>query len=1671
MKGKVKNIILWTITAIIAISASIYGISNYVSVNADETIDGKELIDNHDGTYRLELSVTGSAEPITETIANVNVLIVYDRSSSMTMHDTPDGTARRADATESIVYHFVDDLFKYKQGENGENIQVALVEFARQASTTQSWTNDPTDIIGTETNQKFSKDGTRGSAKRNYRDNADGTNWEAAMEEALDVLGDADDDPTFVVFITDGAPTSRGNGSSAIYPSQSSWTAYRPYYEAARTAARQVQTYKTGDSEKDNTTMFGIYAYGNANNGGEADLLDDLIYFSNNNADRPGYNGGTVEDTDNYYSASDTTGLRNAIKSIFDEIVKAMGISNVSINDGTTSNVRASSGEVSHLLTVDDTSFKYWLTVPIVGNKFKRIDFDSNTEIEYTVTDIGNGKLRISWGNNGEHVDVNGELHNSDFKYQWEGANALYNVSPPDATYNGTAVNWNLGTTIGTLLDGVKYTVSFDVWPTQETYDLISDLDNEIKTYSGLDPIIKQYLKYEDGKYTLYTNTQATLTYTDTRVSNQPQQATYTNPEPVPTDASKMTVRKLWDNQLDQNHEKVTEISLNVLKDGEKYGETIILDNKVVDANGNPKEKWADEVFISTGLMTVTRDDDGNVVSAKIREKGHNYTFQEIENGTYYWDLDVETVRPMLVNMIIDGVEQSVIKTFVKVEDNPPAIGDSNVTTLDGVTYYKIDGQVYYMKDASEAIMDATNIRRSNLNIKKTVTGDDAPADSQFKFTLTVNDYLGNDVWFSLHDENGTRITVDEYVSAEGLHKEYNTDGSFKGYYYVASGTEITVIMRKDWNLRFTNLATGTTYTFEEIEMPDNFDYKETTATSVTVPVELLPAGAVDNGNGTYTADGVTYTKVVEGNDVYYTYVGEAKITGTKTEGTIYVGNTSYQVTYTNDYTQTHLSGVKVWDDNDNNDGKRPGFINIQLIAKVDGKREASLEASMRLVSNGTDRWSFTFDDLDRYYQGKPVEYSIEEFEVEGYDVDIEQDEETGEYTITNSHTDETTTVKGTKTWSDNDNNDGKRPTSITVQLIAKVKGERVSSLEKTTTLQADNQGNWKFDFGTLPAYYKGSKIDYSIEEFEVPGYTVVINRNQETGEYTITNSHTDETTTVKGTKIWVDDDDLEGYRPTSVTVHLVAKQGNTVLSDLAATRTVTKNNDGDWLFDFGTLPAYRGGKPITYSIVEDEVANYETTTGYDETSDYPYLVINTHAPRNLDITVKKEWNEVSADGITNPFTHTYEIDVKLVGTVGETTYYEDTQTVELDENGDWSYTFRDLPEYREGVNVEYVAYEATDMKDFSVTGDIVKDDTSEDEERDHYIYTLTNKYNPGGKVDISGVKNWDDGEDQDGLRPDTITINLIAKIGNTVLPELASSTQATETGKWAYSFNNLPKKHNGEDITYTLEEVSVKGYTSVITDYNITNTHTPETVSFTISKVWDDNGNNDGLRPDSITVRLLADGVEVASRIANEENDWYCEFIGFAKYNKGNPIEYKIVEDEVKAYSSKLNTVSEGNNATNYELVNTHENETVDLTINKTWDDYDDISNIRPSEILVDILQDGNYLTTVSVTAGDNWNKVFAGFAKYHDGILYRYDVIEHRIAEYDAKYLKNGYKFDIINHHELGIGGGPQEEVEELPPQTGIAYDEYSIYKYLYIILMAVGVLGLRVRFGKDM
>ena len=94
----------------------------------------------------------------------------------------------------------------------------------------------------------------------------------------------------------------------------------------------------------------------------------------------------------------------------------------------------------------------------------------------------------------------------------------------------------------------------------------------------------------------------------------------------------------------------------------------------------------------------------------------------------------------------------------------------------------------------------------------------------------------------------------------------------------------------------------------------------------------------------------------------------------------------------------------------------------------------------------------------------------------------------------------------------------------------------------------------------------------------------------------------------------------------------------------------------------------------------------------------------------------------------------------------------------------------------------------------------------------------------------------WDDNQNQDGKRPQTVTINLYAD-GEFVKTETISGTN--------YTFEKLPTyNENGEKIVYTVTENAVNEYTTTYSGdtLTITNKHIPELTSVTIKKEWDDN-------------------------------------------------------------------------------------------------------------------------------------------------------------------------------------------------------------------------------------
>lgn len=136
--------------------------------------------------------------------------------------------------------------------------------------------------------------------------------------------------------------------------------------------------------------------------------------------------------------------------------------------------------------------------------------------------------------------------------------------------------------------------------------------------------------------------------------------------------------------------------------------------------------------------------------------------------------------------------------------------------------------------------------------------------------------------------------------------------------------------------------------------------------------------------------------------------------------------------------------------------------------------------------------------------------------------------------------------------------------------------------------------------------------------------------------------------------------------------------------------------------------------------------------------------------------------------------------------------------------------------------------------------------------------------------------------------------------------------------------------------------------------------------------------------------------------------------------------------------------------------LENEYSDETIDININKVWDDSNNEYNTRPNEIEINLYADDNLIETYTIKESENWELAINNLPKYSNGKIIKYSIIESEISLYSTIYEENEYNFKIINKFELGKGG----DVEEMPPQTGIndnnRIDKKIIFKLLLNILL---------------
>lgn len=192
----------------------------------------------------------------------------------------------------------------------------------------------------------------------------------------------------------------------------------------------------------------------------------------------------------------------------------------------------------------------------------------------------------------------------------------------------------------------------------------------------------------------------------------------------------------------------------------------------------------------------------------------------------------------------------------------------------------------------------------------------------------------------------------------------------------------------------------------------------------------------------------------------------------------------------------------------------------------------------------------------------------------------------------------------------------------------------------------------------------------------------------------------------------------------------------------------------------------------------------------------------------------------------------------------------------------------------------------------------------------------------------VSGTKTWKDNDDQDGKRPDSIKVNLLAN------GKVVQSKTVKASDNWKYSFTNLPEFENGKKISYTVTEDQVKDYSTTVDGYNLTNSYTPAKTSVSVTKAWNDNNNQDGSRPNEVKVQLYANGEKSGNEVTlNAANKWTHTWTELAEKSNKKTVQYSVKEvGTVKGYTSSVN----GKNG-NFIVTNTHTPSTPNVPTNKT--------------------------------------------------------------------------------------------------------------------------------------
>ena len=313
---------------------------------------------------------------------------------------------------------------------------------------------------------------------------------------------------------------------------------------------------------------------------------------------------------------------------------------------------------------------------------------------------------------------------------------------------------------------------------------------------------------------------------------------------------------------------------------------------------------------------------------------------------------------------------------------------------------------------------------------------------------------------------------------------------------------------------------------------------------------------------------------------------------------------------------------------------------------------------------------------------------------------------------------------------------------------------------------------------------------------------------------------------------------------------------------------------DGEYAHVWAHLPMDEVGNQLVkraYRMLEDPIEGF-VQVGYVEDTGHPsstYITLTNSAA--VTVTAAKVWQGGPAADHTP---------VRLILKQNGAALDPQPEAVVTGE-GPFTYTWSGLPETDAEGKPHVYTVEEQGVADGRITvkesGSLYEVTQQGNEITNTYVVPL---------IEVSGRKTWDDANNQDGKRPDSIRIRLYA---NGIEKE---SKLVTAAKNWAWTFTDLPKYDNKTAILYTITEDAVKDYTADVKGYDVLNSYTPGKTGVQVTKAWADAHNQDGVRPEHVMIRLLANGEDTGKALVlTASNKWTGAFTGLMSTRRGRKL------------------------------------------------------------------------------------------------------------------------------------------------------------------------------------